>query len=146
VALDRVRLTAAKSGLRRHRKLCFARPQGSDSGSAPENDELRFARPQGSDSGSAPEDDELRFARPQGSDSGSAPEHDELRFARPQGSDSGSAPEDDDLRIARPQGSDSALASIAVLPPGSSAPHGHDTTRTGCQNLSDCHDDMYLGR
>jgi hypothetical protein len=74
VPLDRVRLTAAKSGLRRHRKLCIARPQGSDSGSAPENDELRLARPQGSDSGSAPEDDELRLTRPQGSDSGLAPE------------------------------------------------------------------------
>jgi hypothetical protein len=23
---------------------------------------------------------------------------------------------------------------------------GHDTTRTGCQNLSGCHDGMYLGR
>jgi hypothetical protein len=22
---------------------------------------------------------------------------------------------------------------------------GHDITRTGCQNLSDCHDGMYLG-
>ena len=54
--LDRVRLTAAKSRLRRHRKLRFARPQGSDSGSAPEDDELRFARPQGSDSTSALED------------------------------------------------------------------------------------------
>jgi hypothetical protein len=52
------------SGLRRHRKLRTARPQGSDSGSAPEDDELRLARPQGSDSGSAPEDDELRLARP----------------------------------------------------------------------------------
>jgi hypothetical protein len=62
--LDRVRLTAAKSGLERHRKLRVARPQGSDSGSAPEDDELRIARPQGSDSGSAPEDDELRIARP----------------------------------------------------------------------------------
>jgi hypothetical protein len=38
--------------------------EASDSGSAPEDDELRFARPQGSDSGSAPKDDELRFARP----------------------------------------------------------------------------------
>jgi hypothetical protein len=65
-------LTAAKSGLRRHKKLLSARPQGSDSGSAPEDDELRFARPQGSDSGSAPEDDKLRFARPRGSDSTSA--------------------------------------------------------------------------
>jgi hypothetical protein len=105
-----VRLTAAKSGLRRHRKLRFARPQGSDSGSAPEDDELRFARPQGADSGSALEDDELRFARPQGPDSGSAPEDNELRFARPQGSDSGSAQEDDELCFARPQGSDSGSA------------------------------------
>jgi hypothetical protein len=131
-----VRLTAAKSGLGRHRKLRLARPQGSDTGSAPEDDELRFARPQGSDSGSAPEDDELRFARPQGSDTGSAPEDDELhiarpqgsdtgsaseddelRFARPQGSDSGSAPEDDELRLARPQSSDSALASADGLRP-----------------------------
>jgi hypothetical protein len=54
----------AKSGLGCHRKLRLARPQGSDSGSAPEDDELRLARPQGSDSGSAPEDDELRLARP----------------------------------------------------------------------------------
>jgi hypothetical protein len=38
------------------------RTQGSDSGSAPEDDELRLARPQGSDSGSALEDDELRLA------------------------------------------------------------------------------------
>jgi hypothetical protein len=53
----------------------------SESGSAPEDDELRSARPQGSDSGSAPEDDNLRSARPQGSDSGSAPEDDELRSA-----------------------------------------------------------------
>jgi hypothetical protein len=82
VPLDRVRLTAAKSGLGRHRKLRLARPQGSDSGSAPEDDELRLARPQGSDSGSAPEDDELRLARPQGSNSASAPD-DGLRLARP---------------------------------------------------------------
>jgi hypothetical protein len=90
---DRVRLTAAKPGPRRYRKLRFARPQGSDSGSAPEDDELRFARPQGSDSGSAPEDDELRFARPQGSDS-ALPSADGLRLARPRGSDSTSASED----------------------------------------------------
>ena len=109
--LDRVRLTAAKSGLGRHGKLRLARPQGSDSASAPEDDELRLARPQGSDSASAPEDDELRLARPQGSDSASAPEDDELRLAQPQGSDSASAPEDDGLRLARPQGSDSTSTS-----------------------------------
>jgi hypothetical protein len=109
VPLDRVRLTAAKSGLRRHRKLRITRPQGSDSGSGPEDDELRFARPQGSDSGSAPKDDELRFARPQGSDSGSSPEDDELRFARPQSSDSALASADG-LRLARPRGSDSTSA------------------------------------
>jgi hypothetical protein len=88
-----VRLTAAKFGPRRHGKLRFARPQGSDSGSAPEDDELRFARPQGSNSGSAPEDDELRFARPQGSGSALA-SVDGLRLARPRGSDSTSALED----------------------------------------------------
>jgi hypothetical protein len=71
VPLDRVRLTAAKSGLRRHRKLRLARPQGSDSGSAPKDDELRFARPQGSDSALASADG-LRLARPRGSDSTSA--------------------------------------------------------------------------
>jgi hypothetical protein len=64
VPLHRVRLTAAKSGLGRHRKLRLARPYGSDSGSAPEDDELHLARPQGSDSASAPEDDGLRLARP----------------------------------------------------------------------------------
>jgi hypothetical protein len=74
VPLDRVRLTAAKSGLGRHRKLRLARPQCSDSASAPEDDELRLARPQGSDSASAPEDDELRLARPKGSDSTSISE------------------------------------------------------------------------
>jgi hypothetical protein len=94
VPLDGVRLTAAKSGLGRHRKLRLARPQGSNSGSAPKDDELHLARAQGSGSGSAPEDDELRLARPQGSDSGSAPEDDELRLARPQGSDTASASED----------------------------------------------------
>jgi hypothetical protein len=110
VPLDRVRLTVAKTGLGRHRKLCLARPQGSDSGLAPEDDELRLARPQGSDSGLALEDDELRLAQPQGSDSGLAPEDDELRLARPQGSDSGLAPEDDELCLTRPQGSDSGSA------------------------------------
>jgi hypothetical protein len=82
VPLDRVRLTAAKSGLGRHRKLHLARPQGSAPVLA-SDDELRFARPQGSDSASAPEDDEFRLARPQGSDSASAPKDDELRLARP---------------------------------------------------------------
>jgi hypothetical protein len=93
VPLDRERLTAAKSGLGRHRKLRLARPQGSDSASAPEDDELRLARPQGSNSASAPKDDELRLARPQGSNSASTLEDDELRLVRPQGSDSTSTSE-----------------------------------------------------
>ena len=71
--LDIVRLTAAKSGLGRHRKLRLAQPQGSAPVLA-SDDELRFARPQGSDSASAPEDDELHLARPQGSDSTSTSE------------------------------------------------------------------------
>ena len=68
-----MRLTAAKSGLRHHRKLRIALPQGSDSGSAPEDDELHIARPQGSDSALASADG-LRLARPRGSDSTSASE------------------------------------------------------------------------
>jgi hypothetical protein len=93
VPLDRVRLTAAKSGLGRHRKLRLARPQGSAPVSASE-DGLRLTQPQGSDSASAPEDDELRLARPEGSDSALALEDDKLRLARAQGSDSASASED----------------------------------------------------
>jgi hypothetical protein len=83
VPLDRVRLTAAKSGLGRHRKLHLARPQGSapSLGSGRQRtpprptpglglslgSERRRTPPrptQGSDSASAPEDDELRLARP----------------------------------------------------------------------------------
>jgi hypothetical protein len=51
----RVRLTAAESSLRRHRKLRLARPQGSDSTSTSE-DGLRLARPQGSASTSTSEE------------------------------------------------------------------------------------------
>jgi hypothetical protein len=107
VPLDRVRLTAAKSSLGRHRKLCLARPQGSDSTSTLE-DGLRLARPKGSDSTSTSEYG-LRLARPQGSDSTSTSD-DGLRLARPQGSDSAST-SDDGLCLARPQGSDSASTS-----------------------------------
>jgi hypothetical protein len=82
-----------RNGPRAHFPFSSARPQGSDSGSAPKDDELRSARPQGSDSGSAPEDDELRFARPQGSDSALA-SADGLRLARPGGLDLTSASED----------------------------------------------------
>jgi hypothetical protein len=98
VPLDRVRLTAAKSSLGRHRKLRLARPQSSGSSSTPD-DGLCLARPQGSDSASTSEDG-LRLARPQGSNSASTPE-DGLRLARPQGSDSASTPEDG-LHLARP--------------------------------------------
>jgi hypothetical protein len=48
---------------------------------------------QGSDLGSAPEDDELRFAQPLGSDSALA-SADGLRLARPRGSDSTTTTED----------------------------------------------------
>jgi hypothetical protein len=55
VPLARVRPTAAKSSLGRHRKLRLARPQGSATVSASE-DGLRLARPQGSDSTSTSEE------------------------------------------------------------------------------------------
>jgi hypothetical protein len=108
----RVRLTAAKTGLRRHRKLRLARPLGSDSTSTPE-DGLRLARPLGSDSASTPEDG-LRLTRPLGSDSASTSE-DGLRLARPQGSDSTST-SDDGLSLARPPGLDSASTSVEPPP------------------------------
>jgi hypothetical protein len=102
--------------------------QGSDSGSAPEDGELRSARPRAraqaqsrKTANSAPPDPGLGLRlspgrrrtplRPtQGSDSGSTPEDDELRFARPQGSDSALASADG-LCLARPRGSDSTSAS-----------------------------------
>jgi hypothetical protein len=98
-----------------------------DSGSAPEDDELRSARPRArtraqsrKTTNSAPPDPGLGHGlspgrrrtplRPtQGSDSGSAPEDNELRFARPQGSDSALAPADG-LRLARPRDSNSTSA------------------------------------
>jgi hypothetical protein len=120
VPLDRVRLTAAKSGFGRPRKLRLAQPQGSAPVSA-SDDELRLARPRArtrpwfrKTTNSASPDPGLGLGlgfgrrrtppRPtQGSDSALAPEDDELRLARPQGSDSASAPEDDELRLARPR-------------------------------------------
>ena len=56
-------------GLSPGRRRTLLHPtQGSDSGSAPEDDELRFARPQGSGSALASADG-LRLARPRGPDS-----------------------------------------------------------------------------
>jgi hypothetical protein len=77
-----VRLTAAKAGLGRHRKLCLARPRaqtraqprktansalpdpGLGLGLNPGRRRTPLRPTQGSDSGSAPEDSELRSARP----------------------------------------------------------------------------------
>jgi hypothetical protein len=119
-----VRLTAAKTGLRRHRKLRLARPLSSYSASTPE-DGLRLARPQGSDSTST-SDDGLCLARPQGSDSTSTSD-DRLRLARPQGSDSTST-SDDGLRLARPQGLDSTSTSDDGL--RLARPQGSDSAST----------------
>jgi hypothetical protein len=120
VPLDRVRLTAAKSGFGRHRKLRLARPQGSAPVSA-SDDELHLTRPRartqprlqkttnsaspdlGLGLGLGPRRRQTPPRSTQGSDSASAPEDDELCLARPQGSDSASAPEDDELRLARPE-------------------------------------------
>jgi hypothetical protein len=115
-------------GLRPGRRRTPLRPtQGSDSGSAPEDGELRSARPRAwtraqprKIANSAPPNPGLGLGlsprrrrtplRPtQGSDLGSAPEGDELRFARPQGSDPALASADG-LRLARPKGSDSTTA------------------------------------
>jgi hypothetical protein len=95
-----VRLTAAKAGLGRHRKLCLTRPQGSDSGSAPEDGELHTARPRARTraqpqkmANSAPPDPGLGL--------GLSPRRRRTPLRPTQGSDSGSAPEDGELRSAR---------------------------------------------
>jgi hypothetical protein len=95
-----VRLTAVKAGLGRHRKLRLARPQGSDSGSAPEDGELRTARPRArtraqpwKTANSAPPDPGLGL--------GLSPRRRRTPLRPTQGSDSGSAPKDGELRSAR---------------------------------------------
>jgi hypothetical protein len=134
-----VRLTAAKVGLGRLRKLRLARPRArtraqprKTANSAPPDPGLGLGlspgrrrtplRPtQGSDSGSAPEDGELRSARPRartwdqpqktmnsappdpGLGLGLSPGRRRTPLRPTQGSDSGSAPEDGELRSARPR-------------------------------------------
>jgi hypothetical protein len=148
VPLDRVRLTTAKSGPRRHGKLRSARPRAraraqprKTTNSAPPDLGLGLGhnpgrrrtplRPtQGSDSGSAPEDNELRSARPRartraqprkttnsappdpGLGLGHSPGRRRTPLRPTQGSDSGSAlTSADELLLARPRGSDSTSAS-----------------------------------
>jgi hypothetical protein len=102
VPLDRVRLTAAKSGLGRHRKLRLARPQGSAPGLG---SGIRRTPPRPTPGLGLGLGSRRRRTPPrptQGSNSASTPEDDELRLARPQGSDSALAL-DDGLRLARPR-------------------------------------------
>jgi hypothetical protein len=113
----RVRLTAVETGLKRHRKLRLARPQGSDSTSTPEGG-LRLARPQGSDSTSTSEDG-LRLARPLSSDSTSTPEGG-LRLARPQGSGSTSTSEESPPRPTSGSDRPRHRGGIIILPLASS--------------------------
>jgi hypothetical protein len=229
VPLDRVRLTAAKSGLERHRKLCLARPRartraqprkttnsasldpGLGLGLSPGRRRTPPRPTQGSNSGSAPEDDELRLARPRARtraqprkttnsaspDPGLGLDLNLRRQTQPQPRRS--------LRLALPRARTDHITggAIITLPlansgygaqdrrpiwlapvkqtmmaprmlhddDGSQPPYGskerqqgldspdscpsarlqrssdgHDITRTGCQNLSVCHDGMYLGR
>jgi hypothetical protein len=122
-----VRLTGGQARLKAPWETPLRPTQGSDSGSALEDDELRSARPRArtraqpqKTTDSAPPDPGLGLGlgprrrrtplRPtQGSDSGLAPEDDELRSARPQGSDYALASADG-LRLTRPGGSDSTSA------------------------------------
>jgi hypothetical protein len=116
-----VRLTAAKAGLGRHRKLRLARPQGSDSGSALEDGELRSARPRArtraqprKTANSAPPDQGLGLGLSPGRRRtplrptpelglGLSPGRRRTPLRPTQGSDSGSALEDGELRSARPR-------------------------------------------
>jgi hypothetical protein len=99
----------ARPGLRHHRELRSGRrrtplrpTQGSDSGSAPEDGELRSARPRArtraqprKTANSAPPDP--------GPGLGLSPGRRRTPLRPTQGSDSGSAPEDGELRSARPR-------------------------------------------
>jgi hypothetical protein len=97
-----VRLTAAKAGLGRHRKLRLAQPQGSDSGSAPKDGELRSARPRARTRAQPPKT--ANSAPPDlGLGLGLSPGRRRTTLRPTQGSDSGSAPEDGELRSARPR-------------------------------------------
>jgi hypothetical protein len=116
-------------GLSPGRRRTPLRPtQGSDSGSAPEDGELRSARPRArtraqprKTANSAPPDPRARtWAQPRKTVNSAPPdprartwaqptEDDGLRFARPQGSDSAPASADG-LRLARPRGSYSTMA------------------------------------
>jgi hypothetical protein len=141
VPLDRVRLTAAKSGLRRHRKLCLARPRARtraqpwkttnsaspDPGLGLEPRRRRTPPRPTQGSGSAPEDNELRLAR-----------HRARTRARPRKTTNSASP-DPGLGLGlspgrrrtppRPtQGSDSALASADGL--RLARPKGSDSTST----------------
>jgi hypothetical protein len=90
-------------GLSPGRRRTSLRPtQGSDSGPAPEDDELRTARPRArtwaqprKTTNSAPPDPGLGL--------GLSPRRRRTPLRPTQGSDSGSAPEDDELRSARPR-------------------------------------------
>jgi hypothetical protein len=97
-----VRLTAAKAGLGRHRKLCLARPQGSDSGSAPEDGELRFARPRAR-TRAQPRKTANSALPDQGFGLELSPGRRRTPLRPTHGSDMGSPPEDDELRSARPR-------------------------------------------
>jgi hypothetical protein len=184
VPLDRVRLTSAKSGLRRHRKLRLARPRartrarpwkttnsaspdpGIGLGLGPGRRRTPPRPTQGSDSGSAPEDDELRLARPRArtdhvtggaiitlplASSGYgeqdrrpiwlAPVKQIMMTPRALRDDGDSQPLTEARR--RQQGLDGPDSCPSARLQHSS--DGHDITRTGCQNLSGCHDGMYLG-
>jgi hypothetical protein len=92
VPLDRVRLTGGQA--RPHTIGNSAPPDpGLGLGQSPGRRRTPLRPTQGSDLGSAPEDDELRFARPRDSNSALASATG-LRLARPRGSDSASATED----------------------------------------------------
>jgi hypothetical protein len=132
-----MRLTAAESSIRRHRKLRLARPQGSALASASE-DGLRLTRPQGLAPASASKDG-LRLARPQGSASTS---EDGLCLARPQGSTSAptsegivSSPNPDlglrrSFRLARPWArTDPATGGIIITLPLASLGYGEQDRR-----------------
>jgi hypothetical protein len=142
VLLDRGRLTGSQARPKAPSEAPLRPTQGSDLGSAPEDDELRSARPRAQTRAKSWKT--TNSARPRartraksrktansalpdlGLELGLSPRRRRTPHRPTQGSDLGSALEDDELRFARPQGSDYALTSADGL--RLARPGGSDST------------------
>jgi hypothetical protein len=102
VPLDRVRLTGSQARPQAPLETPLRPTQGSDSGSALEDDELRSARPRAR-TRAQPRQTTNSASPDPGLGLGLSPGRQRTPLRPTQGSDSGSAPEDDELHSARPR-------------------------------------------